>query len=48
MRGTRSPAPPGLECWTRGSLAAKQRLARDIDAGRVVPPGIAEREQPKD
>ena len=26
----------------------RQRLSRDIDAGRVVPPGIPEREQPKE
>src|SRR5271166_4719922 len=27
-----------------GSLAAKQRLSQDIDRGRVVPPGIADRD----
>ncbi len=28
-----------------GSLAAKQRLSQDIDAGAVVPPGIADEDQ---
>ena len=31
-----------------GSLAEKQRLSGEIDRGEVAPPGIAEREQPKD
>ena len=31
-----------------GSPERRQRLSRDIDAGRVVPPGIAEPEQPKE
>ena len=30
-----------------GSLAAKQRLSRDIDSGEVVPPGIAGAETQK-
>ena len=31
-----------------GSLAEKQHLSGEIDRGDVVPPGIAEPEQPKD
>ena len=31
-----------------GALEEKAKLARDIDAGRVAPPGIAEREPPKE
>jgi aquaporin Z len=38
----------GSGVLTPGSLAEKQRLSGQIDRGEVVPPGIAEREQPKE
>ncbi len=38
----------GSGVLTPGDLEEKQKLARDIDAGRVVAPGIAEGEQPKE
>ncbi len=38
----------GSGVLTPGSLEEKQRLSGQIDRGEVVPPGIAEREQPKD
>src|SRR5271166_3195479 len=34
----------GSGVLAEGSLAAKQRLSQDIDRGRVVPPGIADRD----
>ncbi len=37
----------GSGVLTPGSLEEKQRLSGKIDRGEVVPPGIAEREQPK-
>ena len=38
----------GSGVLTPGSLEEKQRLSGQIDRGEVVPPGIAEREQPKE
>ncbi len=38
----------GSGVLTPGSLEEKQRLSGQIDRGEVVPPGIAEPEQPKD
>ena len=38
----------GSGVLTPGALGEKARLARDIDAGRVAPPGVSEREQPKE
>ena len=38
----------GSGVLTPGSLEEKQRLSGQIDRGEVVPPGIAEREEPKD
>jgi aquaporin Z len=38
----------GSGVLTPGSLREKSRLARDIDAGRVVPPGIGEADEPGD
>ena len=38
----------GSGVLTPGRLEEKQRLSREIDAGEVAPPGIAEREQPRD
>ena len=38
----------GSGVLTPGALEQKAKLARDIDAGRVAPPGVSEREQPKE
>ena len=46
--GTAISRAAGSGTLTPGSLQEKARLAQDIDAGRVAPPGIAETEKASD